>query len=193
MVEEEPRPPLSASAERKRQKAIQIEGRRANAVELALFNEKKRQEKVNQKNIEKTEKFLLKEEDKFARLNIQQMTRLNKRLEKELKFDTSPYTKLKSTETLGVLYFACSIGKGVFGKLFVPEQYSMKGPLITFINPVFEIDCEPQWSPALTITRFIESVLVSDDILVPDYDHEDDEKFNLAEENFPGFFDAKNF
>lgn len=181
----------SKSAEKKRLKYFELEQKRINAKELLEFNERKKQEKAYEKELKErdiVEKQLLKNQEKLERISIRNINRLNKVLDLELKKDSSPYTILKKTETIGVLYFACSIGNGFFGKLVVPEEYSFKGPIIQFINPEFKVNCEHEWTPALLITRFIESVLVSDDIIFPDYDNSDIEKVKLAQEIFPDFF-----
>lgn len=99
--------------------------------------------------------------------------RIRKKYTDHLIRGQSEFTKLKHSKMMGEVYFFTTLNGGAFGKANTPFD-AFHPPTIQFINPNYVIDCSMQWSPALTLKTYIESIMVCEDLSIPQMDLDDE-------------------
>ncbi len=162
-------------------------------------------EKLTKKQIKEQEK-LIKAKEKSRK---QQHKLFKKELKEEIAFRKSreklndfikkweqcEHTKLsigkvykKEKEVL--IYFYSVINGGVFGKMKVKllDDYRIcrfNAPVVEFINPKVYIDCSLEYSLALTPRKYIDSILICEDLYFPPMDWNDDSSIAELLRYFP--------
>ncbi len=111
------------------------------------------------------------------------MDQLQVKLTKEIIRDECDYTFLKLSDTVGQVYFYTIINGGAFGKATAFLD-PFKAPIVEFINPRYQVDCTPEWAPSLRIRKYIDSVMVCQDLTIPKMDWSDVSSLALLQELF---------
>ena len=107
---------------------------------------------------------------------------------------TSPFTRIiRSPVDNELFYFVTIVESGAFGTFTLPSDFTFGSPIINFIKPdicIFDdygLDLKKVWTPALTLVKYIESIMLDISVYSPPELYVNDEIRRL----FPDFFFQK--